>query len=190
MRALSEALRLDPTSSSAALLLSLHHTRQGNHAAAARGVANQAALNPNEPAVHAVVDLLLIHVLLRTLRVTVIGMYPLLLAALVVRLTQAPVVVLALPVAVVAVLTCVQAYQVGWPLADAFPGRGKPLTVSFLRRRPSIAVVALLTGCLWVALTVSSALLLAGHSAMLVWTALAGVILGVVAAAIGRREVR
>lgn len=188
-RALSEAIRLDPTNASAALLLSLHQARQGDQRDAARGAANQAALDPHAPAVHAVIDLLLVRVRFCALRVTTIGMYPLLLAALVVRLAQEPVVVLALPVLVVAVLTCVQAYQLGRPLADTLPGRGKPLAVSLLRRRPPIAVVALLTGCLWVALTVSSALLPADHSAVLVRTALAGVVLGYVAAAIGRREI-
>ena len=189
-QALSEAIRLDPTNTSAVLLLSLHQAQQGDQTGAARGVANQAALDPNDPAVHTVIDFLLARVLFRALRVTIIGMYLLLLAALVVRLAQAPVVVLAMPVLVVAVLTCVQAYQLGRPLSDALPGRGKSLAVSLLRRRPPIAVVALLTGCLWVALTVSSTLLLADHSAMLVWTALAGVALGFVAAAIERREVR
>lgn len=172
-----EALRLDPAFGDALLQLAFVRTRRGDHKGAAHDIAAFAAQNPGSSAVRTSVDLFLAHIVTALVNRTVLYLILMLIMLGLVTFTGLPAVIAALlpmPVAVRYIGTYV--YRRVQALREALPNGGRQIIVSFLRRRPLVAVCTALLGATWIGLAIGVGLLLTGNAAALGWTITGGLI--------------
>ncbi|MBO3725052.1 tetratricopeptide repeat protein [Actinomyces bowdenii] len=175
-RAAESSLRLDPEFAPAVRLLAIIQLRLLRTRGGDRSVANLAALLPQAPATRVMVDIIVAQVVGMAHAGTLLALITGGLALGAMWNSGAPPVAVVVTLLVAALLTVLLICMRARAVHAALPGSLGPRMRGTLRRRPLIALQAVVLAAQWVCMAAGAAILLnTGNGSPLAWALLAGV---------------